>query len=33
MAVSALVVYLFPGAASHATGGREFQLGRPILHA
>lgn len=33
MAVSALVVYLFLGAASHATGGREFPLGRPILHA
>ena len=27
MAVSALVVYLFLGAASHATGGREFPLG------
>ena len=27
MAVSALVVYLFLGAASHVTGGREFPLG------
>ncbi len=33
MAVSAVVVYLFVGAASHDTGGREFPLGRPILHA
>jgi len=33
MAVSAVVVYLFLGAASHATGGKEFPLGRPILHA
>ncbi len=33
MAVSAVVVYLFIGAASHSTGGREFPLGRPILHA
>ena len=33
MAVSALVVYLFLGAVTHATGGREFPLGRPILHA
>ena len=33
MAVSALVVYLFLGAASHVTGGREFPLGRPVLHA
>jgi uncharacterized protein len=33
MAVSALVVYLFLGAASHVNGGKEFPLGRPILHA
>ena len=33
MAVSAVVVYLFLGAASHDTGGKEFPLGRPILHA
>ncbi len=33
MAVAAVVVYLFLGAASHATGGKEFPLGRPILHA
>jgi len=33
MAVSAPVVYFFLGAASHVTGGREFPLGRPILHA
>jgi uncharacterized protein len=32
IAVSALVVYLFLGAASHVTGGREFPLGRPIMH-
>ena len=32
MAVSAVVVYLFIGAASHDTGGKEFPLGRPILH-
>ena len=32
MAVCALVVYLFLGAASHATRGRDFPLGRPILH-
>ena len=33
MAVAAVVVYLFLGAASHDTGGKEFPLGRPILHA
>jgi uncharacterized protein len=33
MAVSAVVVYLFFGASSHATGGRELPLGPPILHA
>ncbi len=33
MAVSAIVVYLFFGAASHATGGKELPLGPPILHA
>jgi hypothetical protein len=33
MAVAAVVVYLFLGAASHVTGGKEFPLGRPILHA
>jgi succinate-acetate transporter protein len=33
MAVSAVVVYLFIGAASHATGGKELPLGQPILHA
>ena len=32
MAVSAVVVYLFIGAASHDTGGKQFPLGRPILH-
>jgi len=32
MAVSALVVYLFLGAASHVNGGKEYPLGRPILH-
>jgi hypothetical protein len=32
MAVAALVVYLFLGAASYVTGGKEFPLGRPILH-
>ena len=32
MAVSAVVVYLFIGAASHDTGGKELPLGRPILH-
>ena len=29
----AFTVYLFSGSASHATGGREFPLGKPILHA
>jgi uncharacterized protein len=33
MAVAAIVVYLFFGSASHATGGKEFPLGPPILHA
>ena len=33
MAVAAVVVYLFLGAASHVIGGKEFPLGRPILHA
>jgi uncharacterized protein len=33
MAFAAVTVYLFLGSASHATGGREFPLGRPILHA
>jgi uncharacterized protein len=33
MAFSAVTVYLFLSAASHATGGREFPLGRPILHS
>jgi uncharacterized protein len=32
IAVSAVVAYLFLGAAFHATGGKEFPLGRPILH-
>ncbi len=33
MAVAAVVAYLFLGAAFHSTGGKEFPLGRPILHA
>ena len=33
MAVGAIVVYLFLGTVSHITGGREFPLGRPVLHA
>jgi uncharacterized protein len=33
LAVSAVVVYLFLGTASHVNGGKEFPLGRPILHA
>ena len=33
MAVSAIVVYLFFGSASHATGGKELPLGPPILHS
>lgn len=33
MAVAALVVYLFVGSASHATGGKELPMGPPILHA
>lgn len=32
VAVSAIVVYLFFGSASHATGGKELPLGPPILH-
>ena len=32
MAFSALGVYLFFGAASHDTGGKEFSPGRPVLH-
>jgi len=32
MAVSAVVVYLFFGAMSQSTGGKELPLGRPILH-
>jgi uncharacterized protein len=32
-AVSAVVVYLFFGSASHATGGKELPLGPPILHS
>ncbi len=33
MGFTALVVYAFFSAASHATGGKEFPLGRPLLHA
>jgi len=33
MAVAAVIVYLFLGAASHATGGKELPLGPPLLHA
>jgi len=33
MAFAAITVYLFLSSASHATGGREFPLGRPILHS
>ena len=33
MAVSALVVYFFASSASQVTGGKEFPLGPPILHA
>jgi uncharacterized protein len=33
MAASAVVVYLFFGSASHATGGKELPLGPPVLHA
>jgi succinate-acetate transporter protein len=33
MGVAAIVVYLFFGSASHATGGKELPLGPPILHA
>ena len=31
MAASAVVVYLFFSSASHATGGKELPLGRPLL--
>ena len=31
MAAAALVVYLFFSSASHATGGKELPLGRPLL--
>ena len=33
MAVAAAIVYLFVGAMSHDTGGKELPLGPPILHA
>lgn len=33
MGVSAIVVYLFFGSASGATGGKELPLGPPILHS
>ena len=33
MAVSAIVVYLFLGSSSGATGGKQLPLGPPILHA
>ena len=33
MAVAATIMYLFLGAASHDTGGKELPLGPPILHA
>jgi len=33
MGVAAMVAYLFASSASHATGGKEFPLGPPILHA
>jgi hypothetical protein len=33
MAVAATIVYLFLGAVSHDTGGKELPLGPPILHA
>ncbi len=33
MAFSVVGIYLFMSSASHATGGREFPPGRPILHA
>jgi len=33
MGAVALAVYAFFGAASHATGGKEFPLGRALLHA
>lgn len=32
LAGTALVVYMFFSAASHATGGKEFPMGRGILH-
>ena len=33
MAAAAIVAYLFASSASHATGGKEFPLGPPILHS
>ena len=33
LAVSAIVVYFFASSASQVTGGKEFPLGRPILHS
>ena len=32
MAFAALAVYLFAGTASKAAGGKEFPLGKPLLH-
>jgi hypothetical protein len=31
IAAAAVVMYLFFGSASHATGGKELPLGRPLL--
>ena len=33
MAFAALAVYLFAGTASKVAGGKEFPLGKPLLHA
>ncbi len=33
MGGAAIVAYLFASSASHATGGKEFPLGPPILHS
>jgi uncharacterized protein len=33
MGAAAVVAYLFASSASHVTGGKEFPLGPPILHA
>jgi uncharacterized protein len=33
MGAAAIVAYLFGSSASHATGGKEFPLGPPILHS